>query len=318
MLVAIPLDRSTEENVQHNEPPMKLPTASNKAPQAALEALARRLSLPIPKRRSPPSTGEQVHMHPAMDGVNGQCLGVLMHAHQPFCVLSPSYSSDASTVDECEEAPLLRATNHFQSTASRCAADVVSLYSLGPIIGAGSQSFVYKCHWAEGAPAPSGGPLCIKHIVGDACKDALAAACQLSHANIARHFSTFEDWRGVWVLMEFVRGPDLAAYLQRHGQLDELACKRVFRQLICALECIHAHGLVHQDVKLENLVVRLGGGHEGASQEKDVKRPACAAEAEIPNIEVALVDFGSAELVNANRKFNRRQEASPAGTAMYM
>lgn len=318
MLVALPLCLSSEEKAQHNEPPIKLPTASDKAPQAVSEALARRLSLPIPKRRGPPSTGEQMHMHQAVEGIDGQCLGVPVHAHQPFCVLSPSYSSDASTVDECEEAPPLGATSCSQSAASRCAADVVSLYSLGPIIGAGSQSFVYKCRWAEGAPAPSGGPLCIKHIVGDACKEALAAACQLSHANIARHFSTFEDWRGLWVLMEFVRGPDLAAYLQRHGQLDELACRRVFRQLVCALECIHAHGLVHQDVKLENLVARIGGEHNGDFHERDVKRPVCAAEAEAPDIEVVLVDFGSAELVNANRKFNRRPEASPAGTAMYM
>lgn len=292
-----------------------LRVASGPLPESAAEAPSRRLSLPIPKRRGP--TSRSGHLHPIDDGMYGQSAGLSGQAQKYFCVVSPSHASDASTIDECEEAPAMRGTGECQSGTRQSVPDIMSLYSLGQLIGTGSQSFVYECHWTDGAASPSDGPLCIKHIVGDSSREALTAVCKVVHPNVARHFATYDDWRGLWVLMEYVRGPDLAAYLQRTGRLTERASKHIFRQIICALECIHAHKLVHQDVKLENIVVRETSGHECTSQERAA--PSLHdLEPEMPAVEIALVDFGSAEVVDTHKRINSKPESSPAGTAMYM
>lgn len=297
-----------------------LPVASGEKmlKTSAEVSTARRLSLPIPKRRSTLSRRNPVRS--LVDGMYGKAAGLPGHARKYFCAVSPSHSSDASTIDECEEAPALRGPTDYQLGTSLCIGDITSLYSLGQLIGSGSQSFVYQCHWMEGAQSPSDGPLCIKHIVGDSSREALRAACQVVHPNVARHFATYDDWRGLWVLMEYVQGPDLAAYLQRVGRLSEKATKHIFRQIICALECIHAHNLVHQDVKLENIVVReVPQCKTKKAQDASAGPSANRKQDELPAIEIALVDFGSAEVATPHQQIhNAKFDSSPAGTAMYM
>ncbi|KAL8424428.1 hypothetical protein Efla_001030 [Eimeria flavescens] len=334
--------------------------AASEVPRPPLEAdetAPRRLSLPIPKRRSPPSRATPVILSPLNNpGVylhqqqqqqqqqQTALLGV-QQARKYFCVASPSHSSDASTVDDCEEAP---PPQWQQAGGPPCCLppDITAVYALQRLIGTGSQSFVYECRWigdaaaaatpaaaaaggaAAAAAAAPEGPLCVKHIVGDCSLEALQAACSLCHPNVVKHFAAQRDWRGLWVVMEYVGGPDLAAFLQAEGPLDESTSKAVFRQLVGALQHIHAHRIVHQDVKLENLVVR----RQTAASRCSNAQPARAADtlhrlspreaaAGGPNgaadIQVVLVDFGSAE-VEPNQHHLAKSEASPAGTAMYM
>ncbi|KAL8446331.1 hypothetical protein Emed_005068 [Eimeria media] len=309
----------------------------------------RRLSLPIPKRRSPSSrapavlspldSASGVYAHQQQQQQQTALLGG-QQARKYFCVASPAHSSDASTVDDCEEAPPLQCQPCAGSTCCSLP-DITALYSLQRLIGTGSQSFVYECRWvgddattAAAAPAASpptaasaaaaaaarGVPLCIKHIVGECSQEALEAACRLKHPNVAEHLATHKDWRGLWVVMEFVRGPDLAAYLQRWGPLSERATKAVFRQLISALEYIHARSLVHQDIKLENIVVRAPVVSEtSADTPADTQQQQQQQQQDAADIQVVLVDFGSAEVgASHQRVLSPRPEASPAGTAMYM
>lgn len=291
------------------------PIAPSGLTKGIAETPSRRLSLPIPKRRGPCSRND--HLHSMYDGVYGQFAGLPGQARKYFCAVSPSHSSDASTIDECEEGPVIRGPSECQPGVNQYVSDITSLYVLGQLIGIGSQSFVYHCRWTERAASLSVGPLCIKHIVGDSSREALTAACQVVHPNVARHFATYDDWRGLWVLMEYVQGTDLAAYLQRVGRLSPKASMQIFRQIICALECIHAHNLVHQDVKLENIVVRETPKPECSPQERapDVLRDTGK---DVCDVEVVLVDFGSAEVVPANQRMSTKPESSPAGTAMYM
>ncbi|KAL8443045.1 hypothetical protein Emag_006151 [Eimeria magna] len=314
----------------------------------------RRLSLPIPKRRSPSSRASAVlsplgiaagvYAHKQQQHQQNALLGG-QQARKYFCVASPAHSSDASTVDDCEEAPLLQCQ---PCAGSSCCSlpDITSLYSLQRLIGTGSQSFVYECRWvgdnattaaaaasaasppaaatAAAAAAARGVPLCIKHIVGECSQEALEAACRLKHPNVAEHLATHKDWRGLWVVMEFVKGPDLAAYLQRWGPLSERATKAVFRQLVSALEYIHARSLVHQDIKLENLVVRAPVIPDASADNKPTdtqqqQEQQQDQQHDAADIQVVLVDFGSAEVgASHQRVLSPRPEASPAGTAMYM
>ena len=55
--------------------------------------------------------------------------------------------------------------------------------------------------------------------------------------------------------MQYVEGPDLRALLEREGPLDLGVAVTILAQIADALDCAHAKGLVHRDVKPGNIIV---------------------------------------------------------------
>jgi serine/threonine protein kinase len=56
-----------------------------------------------------------------------------------------------------------------------------------------------------------------------------------------------------WLVMEFLKGTDLAAHLDRHGPRPPGEVLEIFRQIGHALAAAHRVGLVHRDLKPENI-----------------------------------------------------------------
>ncbi len=56
-----------------------------------------------------------------------------------------------------------------------------------------------------------------------------------------------------WLVMEFLKGTDLAAHLNQHGPRPVPEVLEIFRQIGHALAAAHRAGLVHRDLKLENI-----------------------------------------------------------------
>ena len=99
-------------------------------------------------------------------------------------------------------------------------------------------------------------------------------AARLSHPNVVRVFDVGEDDGRPFIAMEYVEGETLAELLARRGRLPPAEVARLGVQVCAALAAAHAAGLVHRDVKPQNLilgrdgVLRLGDfgiavGHEG-------------------------------------------------------
>ncbi len=82
---------------------------------------------------------------------------------------------------------------------------------------------------------------------------------QLGHPGIVQIFDIVEDEAGDWIVMELVDGPTLAE-LRRGGPLDVGLALDYARQIASALEAAHASGIVHRDLKTENVMV-LPSGH---------------------------------------------------------
>jgi len=92
------------------------------------------------------------------------------------------------------------------------------------------------------------------------------AAARLTHPAVARIYDLIEDdaaTEGDALVMEHVEGPTLAALLT-DGPLELARACRLARQVAEGLAAAHARGLVHRDLKAENVVVAEGetGGEQ--------------------------------------------------------
>jgi serine/threonine protein kinase len=79
------------------------------------------------------------------------------------------------------------------------------------------------------------------------------------HPNIVQLESLFEHAGSWYIAMELIEGQDLVSYVRASGSCDEARLGGVFLGIARALEVLHELGLVHRDVKPENVVVTSAG-----------------------------------------------------------
>ena len=87
----------------------------------------------------------------------------------------------------------------------------------------------------------------------------IALAANLQHPHILPVFDSGESAGRLWYSMPFVDGESLGARLQREKRLGVRETVRVLREIADALEYAHARGVVHRDLKPDNVL--LSGGH---------------------------------------------------------
>jgi beta-lactam-binding protein with PASTA domain len=86
------------------------------------------------------------------------------------------------------------------------------------------------------------------------------SAATLSHPNIVSVHDWGETQGTYFMVMEFIRGPNLRALLMRHGTLQPAQAVEVTGGVLAALEHAHVQGIVHRDIKPENVMIRASDG----------------------------------------------------------
>jgi serine/threonine protein kinase len=78
----------------------------------------------------------------------------------------------------------------------------------------------------------------------------------LSHPNVARVYDLFEpnEQTQPWVVLEFIPGMSLRQEIDRNGPMDIDRLAHLLKQIAAALNHLHQRGMVHLDVKPQNIL----------------------------------------------------------------
>ena len=81
------------------------------------------------------------------------------------------------------------------------------------------------------------------------------AGPHLGHPNIVPVFATGEADGELFIAMELIEGIDLKELIQQQGRLEAKRALSIFRQAASALDAAHESGMVHRDVKPQNILI---------------------------------------------------------------
>jgi len=77
---------------------------------------------------------------------------------------------------------------------------------------------------------------------------------RVNHPNILKLFEVFEDDEEFFLVMELVLGKELFDKIVERGQYSERDASNIVRQIVAAVDYLHANGIAHRDLKPENLL----------------------------------------------------------------
>jgi eukaryotic-like serine/threonine-protein kinase len=82
---------------------------------------------------------------------------------------------------------------------------------------------------------------------------------RLNHPNIVTIYDVAEEDGRLWTVMELVPSGSLEDRLATHGPMSAPRAARLGQQLLSALAAVHAAGVLHRDVKPNNVLIAPGG-----------------------------------------------------------
>ena len=111
----------------------------------------------------------------------------------------------------------------------------------------------------------------------------IAILRELQHPNIVRLHEFVETERHMGIILEYASGGELFDYILNHRYLKDPSARRLFAQLVSGVGYLHRKGIVHRDLKLENLLLDR-------------------------NKNIIITDFGFANTFNANDELGEAKE----------
>ena len=113
---------------------------------------------------------------------------------------------------------------------------------------------------------------------------------KLVHKNIIQLYHAFVEGKQLVMIMECAAGGELYKWVEENGRISEIETRRIIQQVINAMHYCHIRGIVHRDLKLENVLFKQTG-----------------------DLTIKVVDFGIAGVCDANKK-----DKVDAGSIAYM
>jgi serine/threonine-protein kinase len=136
----------------------------------------------------------------------------------------------------------------------------IGRYEVKGRLGRGGMAVVYR-----GQDLRIGRPVAIKVLyvddedLRDRFLQEARAAGNLDHRSIVRIYDVGEDTGGPYIVMEFIDGVTLADHIAANHELSLPRKLDLFLELLDGLEYAHNTGLIHRDVKPQNIMLQRNG-----------------------------------------------------------
>jgi mitogen-activated protein kinase kinase kinase len=140
----------------------------------------------------------------------------------------------------------------------------------GELIGKGTYGRVYL-----GMNATTGEFLAVKQVEvnqkaalhdKERVKEMVAALDQeidtmqhLEHSNIVQYLGCERKEFSISIYLEYIAGGSVGSCLRKHGKFEESVVKSLTRQTLQGLAYLHAEGILHRDLKADNILLDLDG-----------------------------------------------------------
>jgi len=132
-------------------------------------------------------------------------------------------------------------------------------YAIESLLGQGGMGSVYRAR-----DLTLDRPVAIKVISGDMATNPqlkerflleARTVAKLRHPNLVAVYSAGDAAGLLYFVMELVPGESLRDLLAREGKVDPARAERILHELALALDYAHSNGIVHRDVKPENILL---------------------------------------------------------------
>lgn len=138
-------------------------------------------------------------------------------------------------------------------------------YEIDTLIGQGGMSYVYRANDRK-----MGREVAIKVLKEEYCEDEdfirkfqneAQAAAKLNHPNIVAVYDIVDnpETKLHYIVMELVEGITLKNYIKRAGRMDSQETIAIALQAAAGIELAHKMGIVHRDIKPQNIIVDSEG-----------------------------------------------------------
>jgi len=166
---------------------------------------------------------------------------------------------DATLVDVPPASPGRNLSNLFASAAVLQSGDVLGgRYEILQLLGEGGMGAVYKARDRELdrfvalkliRPELAASPAILARF-----KQELLLAHQVTHKNVIRIYDLAEAEGVKFITMEYIEGADLRRLLLDRGKFTPEEATNLMRQVCYALDAAHAVGVIHRDLKPQNIM----------------------------------------------------------------